>query len=132
MPRLFSQGYWLRLAIVFALISGKAVAYPCHLSGGLPDGAVMASWYGHEHHGQRTADGELFDEDTLTAAHPSLPLRTLIRVVNLINGHAVQVRITDRGPGHGRGIDLSRKAARILGMEACGLAPVMVSLVVEH
>jgi len=75
-----------------------------------------------------TASGERFDERQLTAAHPWLPLQTLVRVTNLLNGRAVEVRITDRGPGYGRGIDLSQRAAQTLGMERCGLAPVELAL----
>ena len=88
----------------------------------------MASWYGPEHHGRVTAGGDRFDERQLTAAHPWLPLRTLVQVINLLNGRIVEVRITDRGPGHGRGIDLSQGAAEALGMRRCGLAPVLLAL----
>ena len=129
MPGPFPYRCWPLLAIALALSSAKAAAAPCRLPSVAPEGAIVASWYGSEHHGQLTASGEKFDEHALTAAHPSLPLRALVRVVNLLNGRTVQVRITDRGPGHGRGIDLSQQAARLLGMEACGLAPVVLLLV---
>jgi len=115
------------LLLVATLISAQAVAEPCERPRDLPRGAVLASWYGHEHHGHATASGERFDERWLTAAHPWLPLQTIVRVVNLLNGRTVQVRITDRGPGYGRGIDLSQEAARMLGMEECGLAPVKLA-----
>jgi rare lipoprotein A len=94
----------------------------------LPGGAVLASWYGPEHHGRITASGQPFDERQLTAAHPRLPLHMLVRVTNILNGRTVEVRITDRGPGYGRGIDLSQAAAKVLGMEQCGLAPVRLAL----
>ena len=73
----------------------------------------IASWYGRDHHGKRTAEGELFDMNDLTAAHRTLPLGTAVRVTNLQNKKTVQVRINDRGPYiAGRVIDLSARAAR--------------------
>jgi rare lipoprotein A len=79
-----------------------------------------ASWYGAPHHGRRTANGERFDMHALTAAHPSLPFGTRLRVVNLDNEQEVEVRINDRGPSiPGRILDLSYAAARALrGVEA--------------
>jgi rare lipoprotein A len=76
-----------------------------------------ASWYGPGFHGKKTASGECFNQNRLTAAHPRLPLGTKARVTNLGNGKAVEVTINDRGPhGGGRIIDLSRAAARRLAM----------------
>lgn len=76
-----------------------------------------ASWYGRHFHGRRTASGELFDMRALTAAHPSLPFGTIVRVRNLRDGRSVDVRINDRGPHIGkRIIDLSRAAAEVLGL----------------
>jgi rare lipoprotein A len=87
----------------------------------------IASWYGPNFHGRRTANGEVFDETALTAAHPTLPLSSLVQVTNLENGREVIVRITDRGPFVGeRLIDLSRGAAQVLGFEAQGRARVHV------
>jgi rare lipoprotein A len=87
----------------------------------------MASWYGPNFHGQRTANGEVFDETALTAAHPTLPLSSLVQVTNLENGREVIVRVTDRGPFvDSRLIDLSRAAAQVLGFEAQGRARVHV------
>lgn len=86
----------------------------------------IASWYGPQHHGRRTANGERFDRNALTAAHPTLPLNTRVRVVNLRNNRDVIVRINDRGPGYGRMIDLSEAAARELDMIDRGLARVRV------
>lgn len=114
-------------ALACALLPAIAAAEPCQPTGVLPKGAVTASWYGTERHGRATASGERFDERLLTAAHPWLPLHTLVRVTNLLNGRAVDVRITDRGPGYGRGIDLSQSAAEALGMRRCGLAPVLLA-----
>jgi peptidoglycan lytic transglycosylase len=77
----------------------------------------LASWYGAKHHGRRTASGERFDQKALTAAHPTLPWGSIVRVTSLANGKSVDVRINDRGPFiKGRIIDLSRAAARALGM----------------
>lgn len=86
-----------------------------------------ASWYGPQFHGQRTASGEVFDETALTAAHPTLPIPSLVQVTNLENGREVIVRVNDRGPFVGeRLIDMSRGAAQVLGFEAAGRARVHV------
>lgn len=77
----------------------------------------VASWYGKQFHGRKTANGERFDMDALTAAHPKLPFGSWVRVRNLLNGRSVDVRINDRGPHIKRRIiDLSRAAARALGV----------------
>jgi rare lipoprotein A len=115
---------WLALACMLAGASAQAES--CKPKGQLPADAIVASWYGAEHHGHRTASGEIYDERQLTAAHPSIPLQTIIRIRNLLNGHVVKVRVTDRGPGYGRGIDLSEAAADALGMRRCGLAQVLI------
>jgi len=87
----------------------------------------VASWYGARHHGNRTASGELFDQKKFTAAHPTLPWGSLVKVTNLANGKSVEVRINDRGPyGKGRIIDLSRAAAKVLGMMGTGTAQVKI------
>ena len=84
-----------------------------------------ASWYGAQHHGRKTASGAVFDQGALTAAHPSLPFGTRVKVTNLSNGKSVDVEITDRGPFvGGRIIDLSQAAARALGMVESGTASV--------
>jgi rare lipoprotein A len=89
-----------------------------------------ASWYGREHVGRRTATGERFDPEQLTAAHPTLPLNTTVRVKNLINGLVVLVRINDRSAQSGhRIIDLSPRAADALDMKRAGVAPVVVERV---
>ncbi|MDX2232920.1 MAG: septal ring lytic transglycosylase RlpA family protein [Hyphomonadaceae bacterium] len=86
-----------------------------------------ASWYGAEFHGRPTASGEIFDAEALTAAHPTLPIPSLVQVTNLENGREVVVRVNDRGPFHGgRLIDVSRKTAEVLGFEAQGQARVHV------
>lgn len=94
------------------------------------DRTGTASWYGRAFHGRRTANGERFNMNAMTAAHPTLPLSTLVRVTNLDNGRSVTVRVNDRGPfARGRIIDLSRAGARALGFEARGTARVRVSVV---
>lgn len=88
-----------------------------------------ASWYGRMHHGRLTASGERFDMHALTAAHPTLPFGTRLRVVNLDNDRAVEVRINDRGPNvPGRIIDLSYAAARALGAIGPGIVPVRLTV----
>lgn len=87
----------------------------------------IASWYGEKFHGRRTANGEIFDMDLLTAAHPTLPMPVRARVTNLENGKSIIVRINDRGPFlKDREIDLSRKAAEMLGYREQGTAQVRV------
>ena len=77
----------------------------------------IASWYGKQFHGRKTASGERFDMDALTAAHPKLPFGSWVRVRDLVSGRSVDVRINDRGPHiKQRVIDLSRAAARALGV----------------
>ncbi|HEX6144627.1 MAG TPA: septal ring lytic transglycosylase RlpA family protein [Geminicoccaceae bacterium] len=88
----------------------------------------IASWYGEAFHGRPTANGEIYDMYRLTAAHPTLPLPSVVRVTNLDNGRSLLVRVNDRGPFvNDRLIDLSKAAARQLGFEYRGLAPVHVS-----
>jgi rare lipoprotein A len=88
-----------------------------------------ASWYGEYFQGRQTASGEPFDMQDFTAAHPSLPLGTFVKVTNLKNGKAVVVRINDRGPVvEGRIIDVSYNAARALGFEARGVQKVRLDL----
>jgi rare lipoprotein A len=87
----------------------------------------MASWYGPDFHGGRTATGETYDMNAMTGAHPTLPLPTWVRVTNLENGRSVVVRLNDRGPfAKGRIIDLSRAAAEQLDMVRAGTARVEV------
>jgi len=96
---------------------------------GLKDRGV-ASWYGEQFHGKQAANGELFDMEALTAAHRTLPLGSMVRVVNLMNGKHVHVRINDRGPYvNGRILDLSHAAAVYLGMVEGGLSVVQVEVV---
>lgn len=86
-----------------------------------------ASWYGDDFHCKKTANGESFNKNQLSAAHNTLPLPSVARVTNLENGRSVDVIINDRGPfAHNRIIDLSEKAAKELGMKAQGLATVRV------
>lgn len=90
----------------------------------------QASWYGEPHHGRRTASGEIYDMYQLTAAHPTLPFGTRVRVTNLKNGRSVEVRINDRGPtAADRIIDLSYAAAQKLGALSSGLARVRLRVV---
>ena len=88
-----------------------------------------ASWYGADFHGEPTASGEPFDMTELTAAHPTLPFGTRVRVTNQSNGRSVVVRINDRGPFSGRRIiDLSRKAAELIGIRAKGVGRVKLEV----
>jgi rare lipoprotein A len=92
------------------------------------DETGVASWYGPGFHGQRTANGEIFDESGLTAAHPTLPMPVNVRVTNLDNGRSLVLRVNDRGPfARGRIIDVSARAARLLGFYGKGTANVRVT-----
>src|SRR3984885_4065491 len=90
----------------------------------------LASWYGDDFHGRLTANGEVFDMESLTAAHPTLPMPCYARVTNLSNGKSLIVRVNDRGPYHGnRLIDVSNKAAELLEFKGNGVAKVRVEYV---
>src|SRR6266481_6508300 len=90
----------------------------------------MASWYGDDFHGRLTANGEVFDMGSLTAAHPTLPMPSYARVTNLRNGRSLIVRVNDRGPYHGnRLIDVSNKAAELLEFKNNGVARVRLEYV---
>lgn len=89
-----------------------------------------ASWYGPGFHGKRTANGEIYNMHAMTAAHKTLPLGCKVKVTNLINGRKITVRINDRGPFHGgRIIDLSKAAAKKLGILGSGYAKVHVKII---
>ena len=86
-----------------------------------------ASYYADKFEGRKTASGEIFHQSKMTAAHRTLPFGTKVKVINLANGRAVNVKINDRGPfAEGRVIDLSRKAASKLGIITTGVAPVEI------
>ena len=120
-PRLFA------LAVIgVSFCAGQARA---DYVGSFPRKAVIASWYGQEFSGRRTASGTRFDPQELTAAHRTLPLGTRIRVTNPRTGAAVLVTVTDRGPYCGRReIDLSRAAAREVGILSRGVASVLIEV----
>jgi rare lipoprotein A (peptidoglycan hydrolase) len=90
----------------------------------------VASWYGSDFHGRSTANGEIFDAEAITAAHPTLPLPSYVRVTNLSNGRSLIVRVNDRGPYAGnRIVDVSKRAAYLLGFTVSGTAWVRVEYV---
>jgi rare lipoprotein A len=90
----------------------------------------VASWYGSDFHGRLTANGEIFDRQSMSAAHATLPLPSYVRVTNISNHKSVIVRVNDRGPYAGnRLIDVSERAASLLGFYGSGLAPVKVEYV---
>jgi len=110
---------------------GKAWYYPKADYG--YDETGIASWYGPGFHGNATANGERFDQNALTAAHRTLPMPSMVRVTNLDNGRSIKVRINDRGPfKNGRIIDLSRRAADLLGFRRRGTAKVRVEIVEDE
>ncbi len=97
------------------------------------DETGIASWYGDDFHEQHTANGETFNKNELTAAHKTLPMPSLARVTNLDNGRSIVVRINDRGPFSGnRLIDVSQRAAQLLGFEGTGTAKVRVQVLADE
>lgn len=89
----------------------------------------IASWYGEDFHSLKTANGENYDMNTLTAAHRTLPLPSIVKVTNLENGRSLVLRINDRGPyAKNRIIDVSKRAAQLLGFQAKGTAKVRVEI----
>lgn len=93
----------------------------------------IASWYGPGFHGKRTANGEIYNQNDLTAAHPTLPMPVMVRVTNLENGRSIKVRINDRGPfANGRIIDLSKRSAQLLDIERAGTAKVLVEILADE
>ena len=90
--------------------------------------ASLASWYGDPYHGRPTASGEIFNQNAYTAAHRSLPFGTRLKVCNKRNNLCTTVRINDRGPFiHGRELDLSRAAARAIGLDSEGVGQVIIT-----
>lgn len=95
-----------------------------------PAGQGLASWYGDQFHGRRTANGETFDMAGFTAAHPSFPLPSYVRVTNVSNGRSIVVRVNDRGPYRGgRMIDVSRRTADVLGFRGAGVGNVKLDYI---
>ena len=122
-----TRGWPAAFTLLVALGCVHRTPTPPPLTNGVQTG--VASWYGPGFHGNRTANGGIYDQYELTAAHPSLPLGTRVMVTNLENGRAVQVRINDRGPFvGGRAIDLSYAAAHLIGMIGPGTARVRVEV----
>ena len=116
---------------VFVLSAALLLPAEAATASGAYDRTGKASWYGARYQGRATASGAPFDMNGLTAAHRRLAFGTLVRVTNLENERTVFVRITDRGPyARGRIIDLSRRAADLLGFVRAGTARVRVR--VEH
>ncbi|XGV97399.1 MAG: septal ring lytic transglycosylase RlpA family protein [Leptolyngbya sp. BL-A-14] len=106
-----------------SLADAQTRMYGLQATGQYIDG--LASWYGPYFHGRQTATGETFNQDDFTAAHPSLPFNTYLKVTNIENGKTVIVRVNDRGPYfENRTLDLSREAARCLGSENVGVVSI--------
>ena len=115
-------------AIALAFIA-SSILVACATSPLQPEMRGRASWYGPRHHGKKTASGEIFDMNQLTAAHRTLPFGTWVRVKSLMDAKEVRVRINDRGPySGGRIIDLSREAAKRLDMLTRGEIEVELSV----
>lgn len=145
------QGFFKKGSCLLALVFGLLLFQGCTLLQRPPDTATpapekpapqtgtapqakfpqtgRASWYGPQHAGKPTANGEIFDPAALTAAHQTFPFGSKIKVINLANGKTVEVRINDRGPfGNNRIIDLSAAAAKALELTESGTATVRLEL----
>jgi rare lipoprotein A len=93
----------------------------------------ISSWYGQKFHGRKTANGETYNMNDLTAAHRTLPMPSMVRVINLKNGRSLKLRINDRGPfARSRIIDVSRRAAQLLGFQRAGTASVRVEIIADE
>ncbi len=121
---------WLVLMFTIApALEAPLVAFPSQPIKPLRVWTGLASWYGPRFHGRVTANGEVFDANANTAAHPSLPFGSMIRVKNPKNGKSQLVRINDRGPFvEGRDLDLSYHVAQRLGIEGRGVARLRMEL----
>ena len=109
-----------------AVLLAAALLIPCNA----PASSGLASYYGGAFHGRKTASGTRFNQHGLTAAHKTLPFGTKVKVTNLLNSKNVNVTITDRGPFRkGRVIDLSKGAAKKIGMLSAGLASVKIEVI---
>jgi rare lipoprotein A len=96
------------------------------------DETGIASWYGTKFHGRKTANGEIYDMNALTAAHRTLPLPSYVRVTNLENGRSLVLKVNDRGPfAHSRIIDVSRRGSQLLGFQQKGTAKVRVQILAD-
>lgn len=123
---------WINAAVMVCMSSMSSDVMAEDRSSSHAESVVsgMASWYGAEYRGRPTASGERFDPADLTAAHPSLPMGTVVEVSRPERGRTVVVRINDRGPaGGGRILDVSEAAARRLGMIAEGTVRVSLAVV---
>jgi rare lipoprotein A len=120
----------------FLVVSGVLLSSCAAISKGRADLDLgmkqrgVASWYGDDFHGKTTASGEVYDMHALTAAHRTLPLGTVVRIVKVVNGKHVTIRVNDRGPYvHGRILDLSYAAAKTLGMVQDGVSAIQLEVV---
>ena len=119
----------LLILVIVAAVEAPAVVLPLQPAKPIRTWEGLSSWYGEEFHGRVTANGEIFDMYAPTAAHPTLPLGSLVRLVNPKTGQSRVVRINDRGPIiEGREIDVSYEVARSLGFEEQGLAKLRIEL----
>jgi rare lipoprotein A len=126
----------MALAFSFSTVTGCARKTSAHVPSSVKPAPIgetetgIASWYGVPYNGRRSANGEVYDMEKLTAAHRSLPFDTWVEVTNLANRKHVDVRITDRGPFvKGRIIDLSLAAAREIDMVAAGTVRVKIKVI---
>ena len=138
LPLAYSFHFRVRILLVFSVLiifffgCSSTVKYAASAERYSSDSAMIgiASYYGKQFNGRKTANGEVFDMYSYTAAHRELPFNTRVRVTNLDNGRSVVVRINDRGPFHAdRIIDLSYQAASDLRMISTGVAKVKLQVV---
>lgn len=119
----------LLIFVIVTAVEAPAVVLPMQPAKPLRVWAGISSWYGEQFHGRLTANGEMFDMFAPTAAHATLPLGSLVRLVNPRTGRSQVVRINDRGPlTEGREIDVSYEVARTLGFDSQGLATLRIEL----
>lgn len=133
-PSIASSPKWVLICMV-AVMLPACTCLPkgqADLDVGMKERGI-ASWYGEDFHGWVTASGEIYDMESLSGAHRTLPLGTVVRVTNVENGKQIRVRINDRGPYvNGRILDLSYAAARKIGMAEGGLSAVSLEVIGDH
>jgi rare lipoprotein A len=113
-------------------VQAPLIARPSPPTKALKVWSGVASWYGEEFEGRKTASGQIYDMSAATAAHPSLPFGSLLRLTNPKTGHSQVVRINDRGPFIGdRELDVSFLVASRLGLVECGVARLRIELLQE-
>lgn len=132
-PTMFKQFFQLAAFVLLPVFSGSAVAETALTTPIVSEEYGIASYYGDEFHGRKTANGERYDKNALSCAHKSLPFGTRVRITRLDNGKSIVLRVNDRGPyTKGYIVDLSRRAAELMGMMKVGIVKAKLEVLEDH